>query len=209
MTPRALHRGRRYRSSCGPTIVAAIVVLLFAVPGAPAQDAPAPDAAELLHLANTMASQAARKLEDARQAFQRARQGYETGTSSFADFSEAQLALADADMRLKIARLDVAEIEAAGGPVRIDLAAPLIDGRDFLSERLQIEFDLVARRSAHVEAIIELTEAEVEAGVAMPGSMGPLTIERSRLAVEAERIRTMLELRRNEVLLIEQAHARQ
>ena len=196
-------------TSCGLAIFAAVIVLLHAVPEAAAQDVEATDASELLTLAETMASQAALNLDQTRQTLQRARQSYDSGTSTFADLSEVQLAFADAEMRLKIAQLDVAEIEAAGGPVRIDLAAPLVNGRDFLSERLQIEFDLIARRSAHVEGAIEITEAAVEAGVATPGSMSPLTIERSRLAVEAERIRTMLELRRNEVLMILQANARQ
>ncbi len=209
MMHRALHRSSGRGPSWSATIFSA-AGFLCTVPVAMAQDAGATaGAVELLSQARSTASAAARHVDETRQIAQRVTRDYDTGTSSFVDFSEAQLALFEADMRLKIAELDVAEIEAGGGPVRLDLAAPLVDGRDFLSERLRIEFDVMARRSQHLEMVIKVTEAEVEAGVAMPNSIGPLTIERSRLAVEAERIRMTLELRHNEILMFERARARQ
>jgi hypothetical protein len=122
---------------------------------------------------------------------------YQAGLASFPSFLQAQSALVEADVRLKYAELNVEEIEAGGGPVRTEISAPLVDGRDFVSERLQIEFDSFAVRSTNLEQIIEIAEAEIDAGVATPESIGPLTVDRARLAAEAERIRESLDLRQS------------
>jgi hypothetical protein len=174
-----------------------------------AQDANAEGAsALLLSLAREEASLAAEQLDTSRQLYERAQRAYGTGTSTFVEFLEAQQLFTDANDRLKLAELDIEEIESGGGPVRIDIAAPLVNGRDFLTERLNIAFDSISRRSTSLEQVIKFTEAEVEAGVATSDSVLPLTLERSRLAGEAERIRTMLALRQNELAKNEQASNR-
>ena len=164
--------------------------VLCAAPAAMAQDFAAPDrSAQLLTLAQSHASLASRQVELSRRALQSSVQRYEAGVGSFSDVRQARLAVLEADSGLKFAELDVRSIEAGGSPVRMDIAAPLIGGRDFVSERLQIEFDLVSGRATLLEETIEFTEARVLAGVEVSDSIAPLNVERARLAAEAERIR--------------------
>jgi hypothetical protein len=165
-------------------------MLLCAAPATMAQDVASPDrSAQLLTLAQSRASLAAQQVEVSRQAFQSSTQRYEVGVGTFSDVRQARLAVLEADSGLRFAELDVTAIETGGSPVRMEVSAPLIGGRDFVSERLQIEFDLVSGRAALLEDTIEFTEARVLAGVEVSDSIAPLNIERAHLAAEAERIR--------------------
>lgn len=79
----------------------------------------------------------------------------------------------------------------------MEISAPLAGGRDLVSERLRIEFDLVARRAAALEEAIRFAEAKVQAGVDAGERMAPLGIERAQLAVTAEQIRLDLAQRQS------------
>lgn len=201
MTHPTLDHGPRLSSSCRATALAAAGILLCATPATMAQEFPPSDATDAaamrLSLAQSGASLAALQADASRQMFRQSQVRYQAGLASFPSFLQAQSALVEADVRLKYAELNVEEIEAGGGPVRTEISAPLVDGRDFVSERLQIEFDSFAVRSTNLEQIIEIAEAEIDAGVATPESIGPLTVDRARLAAEAERIRESLDLRQS------------
>lgn len=197
MTHTTLHHGPGYRHSCRATILAFAGLLLCGGSATLAQDRSATDASEQrLELARSDASLAALQADASRQMFRESQVRYDAGVVSFNGFLRAHEAVADADARLKSAQLDVAEIAAGGGPIRTEISAPLVNGRDFVTERLQIEFESVALRSTNIEAFIKSAEAEVSAGVASSDSVRPLTVDRARLAAEAERIRETMALRR-------------
>ena len=101
----------------------------------------------------------------------------------------------EAEFRLALARLDVEEIEAAGGSVRLEISAPRVGGRDFVSERLGLELDSIAARRETLDPVLEYMTARVNAGVALPLGLLPLEMERTRLATNAVRVRESLVLR--------------
>jgi hypothetical protein len=163
-----------------------------------AQDVDAADRqAPLLTQARAVASLATEQADVSRQALQMAKVRWEGGLATYAEFAQAQRADSEADLRLKLAELDVAEIDAGGGPVRTEISAPLIDGRDFVSERLRIAFDAVSTQATLLEQHLKFAEARVQAGVATSDSVVALGIERARLAADAEQIRQTLALRQS------------
>ncbi len=67
--------------------------------------------------------------------------------------------------KLNRARLDLDEVKAAGRSPRDELFAPLQDGRDFVSERLQIEANITITIIDHLEAKVSRLNELVEAGL--------------------------------------------
>ncbi len=96
-------------------------------------------------------------------------------------YLELQITQADADVRLR--GLELEELQASGREPLDELSSPLVDGRDFVTERLQIQAD-IARR--HVEVL--RSEAEREEQRAAVGVAAQQDVQGRDLAVaEAER----------------------
>lgn len=151
----------------------------------------------LLRQAEANASIAERRANVYREQAERAEQRWEQGTLTFREIYPTQSEVIDAELQSSLAELDIAAIRAGGRPVREEISAPRVDGRDFFSERLQMELDANARHVALLEPRIEFEEARVRAGVALSGSIDPLTIDMAQLAASAEQIREALSLRQS------------
>ena len=99
-------------------------------------------------------------------------------------------ALADAELELRKmealglrAKLNVDEIRASALPARDDLNAPLVGGRDFVSERLQVDLFLAQQRLNTAEA----AQAEAERQWRV-GSVGELAVQDAGLKAIRERV---------------------
>lgn len=153
--------------------------------------------AQLLVQARAIAALAAQNVDASRQAERISRVRYDAGTAAFTEWLESNLALIEAGADLNVAELDVEEIEIGGGPVRTEISAPLVAGRDYVSKRLQIELDTISAREATLAEGIRVIEAEVEAGVKSAADLRPLTMDRARLTSDAERVRETMALRQS------------
>ncbi len=75
---------------------------------------------------------------------------------------------------LERARLDRQEIIVSGQPVRQDLSAPLLEGRDFVSERLRIELAVRKDRVRLVRAAFEKAQRDLVSGRGNQQQLEPL-----------------------------------
>jgi hypothetical protein len=149
----------------------------------------------LLRQAEANASIAEQRATVYREQAESDEQRWEQGTLSFREIYPTQSEVIDAELQHALADLDVAAINAGGGPVRDEISAPRVKGLDLFSERLQLELDANARHVALLEPRIEFEEARVQAGVTLPSSLEPLTMEMAQLAALATQIRETLSLR--------------
>ena len=192
----------RWRPTFGRWLRAAVYVLSGLLLGAAsvtmAQRAGEADRIELLQRqAGLKVSLAERELELNQQVFDVVTAHVAAGTMTPSAMLSAQAALVESETRLTLASLDVEEIDASGGPVRNEISAPRVGGRDFFSERLQIELDMIAARGPALGEMINLTQARVRAGVTTSESIRSLTTESLLLAAEGELIRETLALRQS------------
>ncbi len=104
----------------------------------------------------------------------------------------AQLELHALQAQLAREQLNIAEIQSAAVPPRDDLNAPLVGGRDFVRERIQLELAEAQERLAAAEHAQEDIERQSRAGVTsdLAPVEGQLHIARAKgaLAVAAERL---------------------
>ena len=151
----------------------------------------------LLRQAEANASIAQQRVVAYREQAESAELRWEQGTLSFREIYPTQYEVIDAELQHALAELDVAAINAGGDPVRDEISAPRVKGRDLFSGRLQLELDANARHVAILEPRIEFEETRVQAGVALPSSLEPLTAEMTQLAALATQIRETLSLRQS------------
>jgi len=151
----------------------------------------------LLQQAEANAIIAGRRADAYREQARSAEQSWEQGTSSFSEIYPTQAEVIDAELQQALAELDVAAIKAGGHTVSTDISASRVGGRDFFSERLQLELAANTRHAELLEPRIAFEQARVQAGLALPGSLDPLTIELAQLTATAERIHETLLLRQS------------
>jgi len=120
---------------------------------------------ELLLARNSVQVETARQLLDLEQRrLERAEQLFETGRLGTRSMGEARVSADEALFELKRLELDGEEIEASGQAPDRGLTAPLVDGRDFVSEGLRLERQRVGVCQQQATAELELAEQLVAAG---------------------------------------------
>ncbi len=94
--------------------------------------------------------------------------------------------------RLARMKLDAEEIQGGSASPRDDLGAPLVVGRDFVKERIQLELAEIQQRIAAAEAKLSDAERQVRIGVAQPltKSEAEVALARTReeMVVAAKRL---------------------
>lgn len=107
-----------------------------------------------------------------------------------ADAAAAQLD----ELRNRIARIeiDMQEVQAAAQPPRNDLVAPLVGGRDYVKERIQLDLADAQRRVAMAEAQRAEIDRQLRVGVAtqLTGLEAEVDLARARaaMALDAQRL---------------------
>jgi len=132
----------------------------------------------------------------AREAMQAAEQRVEVGLGLKTAVAEASAKVAEAEAQLASLELQLQEVRLTGQEPLDEIAAPLVSGRDFVGQRLQVE--LAAPRAALELEQLRLRDLRVRVEI---GTVNPveLDVARSRVAeVEAavEGLGRKIEIRR-------------
>ena len=166
---------------------AAAVVLVSVAIGATAGLAPAQmrDSARrdsLLESAKAELQLAALRLQLARDNLADVKRKVDVGVLGPSSLMNAEMELRAMEARTRREQLDIEEIGATAQPPRNDLNAPLIDGRDFVKDRLQLEALAAQQRLTAAEAAQVDAErrAKVGAGTELSRLDAGNEVERAR-----------------------------
>jgi hypothetical protein len=145
------------------------------------------DARQRSELEQTIAARRAMvslRLDLAKQEHDRARQRFSTGVASADEVRGAEAVVRSFEANLARLALDMAEVRATAAAPRDELWAPLVEGRDYVKERLTVDAGLLQQRLEASTRRMEETRRRVRAGVASENDL--LTAEADHAAVEQE-----------------------
>lgn len=131
----------------------------------------------------------------AEEALKEAQQRFDVGV-----IGRAELVAATADvqqMRLRFARLEseIAEIRASSAPPRDELWAPLVSGRDFVSERVKIDAAMAQDRLTAAERRLEELQRAERLGAAGDGAVTDAELDVAEARRELEMAAVKLQIR--------------
>jgi hypothetical protein len=123
------------------------------------------------------------RLQLAQQEHQRVRDAFNAGVVSEQSLLEA--AAMQREMEVALARFDLnlAEMRASNAPPRDELWAPLVNGRDFVRERLELDAQLAQQRLQNAEVHLESVRRRARVGAESTGAL----IEAETRGAEATR----------------------
>ena len=145
--------------------VAATLLLGVALGSVPAQVQNVRQRDSLLTAAQEEEHLAALRLMVVREEYDDASKRVEVGVVSRSTLEAADAAVRAAELRLKRVQLNIEEIRATAQPPRDDLSAPLVNGRDFVKERLQLDAIEAQRAMSAAEADLQDATRRVKVGV--------------------------------------------
>ena len=99
------------------------------------------------------------------------------------------------ERELDRAYLDLDEVHVTGQAPRDELHAPLQEGRDFVTERLQVEYRAVSATAEPIASRRARMMKLVEAGLAHQSQMDPIDLELERVDQQLEDVQNRLDLR--------------
>jgi hypothetical protein len=100
------------------------------------------------------------------------------GTAGVEERGQMNMQLADAEARVRLLELELEEVRASGREPLGEVSSPAVRGRDFVSERLEVELELAAQ-------MLELVRGEVERQSTLQevGAMTALQLDAVRIAL--------------------------
>jgi len=110
----------------------------------------------------------------------RVQRQFDVGALGEETLASAQLQLADLESRVRMQELDYEEVSASGREPLNDISSPLVTGRDFVSERIELEVDLMDR---HLE--LAMGELQRQTALSDVGFVSGASMQSAELAVEA------------------------
>ena len=117
------------------------------------------------------------------------------GTRRPEDGHDANLNVVEAERALKTLELQLQEVRASGREPLSEISAPVVSGRDFVTERLQVDL-IGAERALEVElARLRSVRSRVKVGVASPADVAEIEARVSELQAALTGIRRRLEIR--------------
>jgi hypothetical protein len=138
---------------------------------------------ELLEAAMASLNLTEVRLSLAQAQLERARRMYDAGVVSRREVLRFEAELQDVTSRRDAIALEIQEIRMSSAPVRDELWAPMVGGRDFVRDRLRLQALAAERRLRTTEAELAELERAVAAGV-----VDPLVSQDAKLRVtEAQR----------------------
>jgi hypothetical protein len=109
--------------------------------------------------------------------------------------SAIQVRVTEADAEVKSIELDIAEIRASGREPMQSPSAPLVAGRDFVTERWKVEMAVPMAALAVERARVKATRGRVEVGMANPAEVDAIATRVIELESAVETFHRKLELR--------------
>ena len=190
---------RRRRRILRRMRAAAVIVVCIAI-GATAGFAPAQirDSARrdsLLQSARGDLDLAALRLQLARENLADVRRKVEAGVLGESSLSSALADLRTMEAKVMRARYDTEEIAATSQPPRDDLNSPLVNDRDFVKDRLQLDLLASQQRLTTAEQEQAGAEQRIRAGVTVSTKLLDAQAELVRARAVMEELATRLKLR--------------
>ncbi len=124
------------------------------------------------------------------------REQVEQGVRSDRDLAYFELQIAQAEVDAKIMTLELEEIQSSGREPQDALSSPLIDGRDFVSEKIQARMEVARRHLEVVRYDVARTQERAEVGVVSEDEVRARNLIARQAELELESLDRQLELRR-------------
>ncbi len=124
------------------------------------------------------------------------REQVEQGVRSDRDLVYYELQIAQAEVDAKIMTLELEEIRRSGREPQDALSSPLIDGRDFVSEKIQARMEVARRHLDVVRYDVARTQERAEVGVVSEDEVRARNLIARQAELELESLNKQLELRR-------------
>lgn len=115
---------------------------------------------------------ARQRLTLAGQEVQRTERQVAAGALSEATLTRVRMDVANSRTHLQRMELDLEEVRISGREPRDDIAAPLVGGRDFVSERIQLQLEAMSRHRAAVIGEMRDAQRRADAGVTADTEVG-------------------------------------
>ena len=135
-------------------------------------------------------------LESIRERVSRAEMRFSNGMIREEEYRMIQIAVERAELDLKKSLLNLEEVKASGETPRDELYAPLVGSRDFVSERLKIEIEMIELDSERFESRAERFKQLVAKGLAKGDELSQIQTEIASRKVMIDKIQERLDLRK-------------
>lgn len=135
-------------------------------------------------------------LESTREKASWAKTRFSNGLIREDEFRMIQIAVERAELDAKKSLLDLDEVKASGEIPRNELYAPVKGGRDFVSERLKIEIEMIELDSEQFRTRVERLKQLVENGLAREDELSQIQMDIASRKVMIDKIQQRLELRK-------------
>jgi hypothetical protein len=124
------------------------------------------------------------------------REQVEQGVRSERDLAYFELQIAEAEAEATIKELELEEVQRSGKEPDDALSAPLVDGRDFVSERTEARREVARRHLEVVRSDVELSRQRAEAGLVSEDEVLARHLIARQAELRLESLDRQLELRR-------------
>ena len=124
------------------------------------------------------------------------REQVEQGVRSDRDLVHFELQIAEAKAEATIKELELQEVRRSGKEPQDALSAPLVDDRDFVSERIEARMEVARRHLEVVRRDLELARQRAEAGVVSEDEVRARNLVVRQAQLRMESLDEQLELRR-------------
>ena len=121
---------------------------------------------------------------------------HDDGTVSDRTLREAQLQARQADLHLARLQLNEEEIRASGKAPDDGVAAPLVNGRDFVSERLTLEASMLSEQRSLAREQLRRAEDLRDAGMIAADQASQEEMQVRRMDAQLQQLTTRMDLRR-------------
>lgn len=196
---REYRRSSRRMTTAGmrrAAVVAAAIALGALAGAVPAQVQQSQTRSSLLEAARAEQELIQLRYELARREYELQKTRYDVGALTRASLLEAEAGLRAMEMALRRNQLRQEEIQATAAPPRDDISAPLVGGRDFVSERVQLDLAAAEERLAAAERNFEDVRRRMQIGTSTPAEQLEAEAELARARHEMELLGTRLSVRR-------------
>ena len=119
----------------------------------------------------------------------------DVGLKSPQDLMDSRIKLASAQAQVKSIELQLAEVRLTGREPLQEISAPVVSGRDFVSERLRVDLSVPEAALEFEKARLKDTQTRVEIGTLPPIDLHWQKAHTAEIEVAIETIRRKLEIR--------------